>query len=98
MQQNDCPTNKPCWQVWSYQINQGAKGSKILWLWEEIHHKAFDDVKATIAKDVTLAYPDFSNGFEIYTDGSKRQLGAVITQNAKPIAFFSRRLSVCQQK
>ncbi|KAL7485855.1 hypothetical protein ACHAW6_011450, partial [Cyclotella cf. meneghiniana] len=26
--------------------------------------------------------------FEIYTDGSKRQLGAIITQNNRPIAFF----------
>eukprot|EP00804_Cyclotella_cryptica_P000766 CCRYP_001026-RA/>CCRYP_001026-RA protein AED:0.47 eAED:0.61 QI:0/0/0/1/0/0/3/0/178 len=68
------------------------------WKWTEEHQKAFDDVKATIAKDVSLAYPDYSKGFEIYTDGSKRQLGAVITQNNWPIAFFSRKLSVCQQK
>jgi hypothetical protein len=68
------------------------------WHWEEVHQKAFNDVKATIARDVTLAYPDYSQGFEIYTDGSKRQLGAVITQNNRPIAFFSRKLSVCQQK
>eukprot|EP00804_Cyclotella_cryptica_P030329 CCRYP_011854-RA/>CCRYP_011854-RA protein AED:0.30 eAED:0.58 QI:0/-1/0/1/-1/1/1/0/319 len=66
--------------------------------WTEEHQKAFNDVKATIVKDVSLAYPDYSKGFEIYTDGSKRQLGAVITQNNGPIAFFSRKLSVCQQK
>ena len=58
----------------------------------------FDDVKATIARDVTVAYPDYSQGFEIYTDGSMRQLGAIITQNNRPIAFFSRKLSACQQK
>ena len=81
-----------------------TKQSKLLkvkkkpWKWTEEHQKAFDDVKATIAKDVSLAYPDYTQGFEIYTDGSKRQLGAVITQNNRPIAFFSRKLSVCQQK
>ena len=70
-----------------------TKQSKLLkvkkkpWKWTEDHQKAFDDVKATIAKDVSLAYPDYSQGFEIYTDGSKRQLGAVITQNNRPIAF-----------
>eukprot|EP00804_Cyclotella_cryptica_P015311 CCRYP_005413-RA/>CCRYP_005413-RA protein AED:0.08 eAED:0.27 QI:0/-1/0/1/-1/1/1/0/229 len=75
-----------------------TKQSKLLkvkkkpWIWTEEHQKAFDDVKATIAKDVSLAYPDYSKGFEIYTDGSKRQLGAVITQNNRPIAFFSRKL------
>ena len=67
------------------------------WHWEEVHQKAFDDLKATIARDVTLAYPDYSQGFKIYTDGSKIQLGAIITQNNRPIAFFSRKLSACQQ-
>eukprot|EP00804_Cyclotella_cryptica_P013683 CCRYP_016125-RA/>CCRYP_016125-RA protein AED:0.38 eAED:0.45 QI:0/0/0/1/0/0/2/0/146 len=51
-----------------------------------------------MAKDVSLAYPDYSKGLESYTDGSKRQLRAVTTQNNQPIAFFSRKLSVCQQK
>eukprot|EP00804_Cyclotella_cryptica_P029200 CCRYP_005341-RC/>CCRYP_005341-RC protein AED:0.41 eAED:0.42 QI:0/0/0/1/0/0/3/0/475 len=35
--------------------------------------------------------------FEIYTDASSKQLGAVITQNNRSIAFFSRKLFVCQQ-
>ena len=45
-----------------------------------------------------LAYPDYSLPFDIYTDASSRQLGAVITQKGKPIAFFSRKLSETQQK
>ena len=36
--------------------------------------------------------------FEIYTDASTKQLGAVITQNGRPIAFFSRKLSSPQTK
>ena len=59
---------------------------------------AFDNVKATIAKEVVLAYPDFTKVFEIYTDASMTQLGAVITQDNRPIAFFSRKLSVTQAK
>jgi hypothetical protein len=35
--------------------------------------------------------------FEIYTDTSSTQLGAVITQDNRPIAFFSRKLSKMQQ-
>jgi hypothetical protein len=63
------------------------------WRWDPIHQKAFDDIKATITKEVVLAYPDFSKPFEIYTDASTKQLGAVLTQDNRPIAFFSRKLS-----
>ena len=45
-----------------------------------------------------MAYPDYSKVFEIYTDASSRQLGAVITQNNRPIAFFSRKLNEAQTK
>ncbi len=72
-----------------------AKGTKkVPWHWDEVHQRAFDHVKATIARDVVLAYPDYSEVFEIYTDASSKQLGAVITQKNKPIAFFSLKLSV----
>ncbi len=57
-----------------------------------------DDIEATIAKNVALAYPNYSKGFEVYTECSKSQLGAVIAQNNWPIAFLSRKLSACQQK
>jgi hypothetical protein len=68
------------------------------WHWDEVHQRAFNHVKATIAKDVVLAYPDYFQVFEIYTDASSKQLGAVITQDNRPIAFFSRKLSDAQRK
>ncbi len=58
----------------------------------------FDNIKAAITKETVLAYPDFSKPFEIYMDASKTQLGAVIAQDNRPIAFFSRKLSEMQQK
>ncbi len=76
-----------------------AKGTKKRpWHWDEVNQRTFDHVKATIARDVILAYPDYSEVFEIYTDASSKQLGAVITQKNRPIAFFSRKLSVAQRK
>ncbi len=53
---------------------------------------------ATIAKEVVLAYPDFTKPFEIYTDASTMQLGALRTQGNRPIAFFSRKFSVTKTK
>jgi hypothetical protein len=45
-----------------------------------------------------LAYPDYSKVFEIYTDASSKQLGAVITQDNRPIVFFSWNVSNTQHK
>jgi hypothetical protein len=53
---------------------------------------------ATIAREVVLAHPDFSKVFEIYTDTSSKQLGAVITQENRPIVFFSQKLYTTQRK
>jgi hypothetical protein len=47
---------------------------------------------------VVLAYQDFTKPFDIYTDASTKQLGVVITQDNRPIAFFSRKLSGAQSK
>ncbi len=63
------------------------KTKKKPWRWESINQSAFDNVKATIAKEVVLAYPDLTRPFEIYTDASTMQLGAVITQENRSIAF-----------
>jgi hypothetical protein len=68
------------------------------WRWESIHQQAFDNVKATITKEVVLAYPDFTKPFKIYTDASTTQLGAVITQGNRSKGFFSRKLSEAQSK
>ena len=48
-------------------------------------------------QDVVLAYPDYLQQFEICTDTSSKQLGAVITQGDTPIAFFSRKLKNLHQ-
>ena len=44
-----------------------------------------------------LTYPDWSEPFDIHTNASNYQLGAVISQGGKPIAFFSRKLNSAQR-
>jgi RNase H-like domain found in reverse transcriptase len=44
-----------------------------------------------------LAYPDFNEPFKIHTDASHYQLGAVISQKGKPIAFYSQKLNPARQ-
>ncbi len=68
------------------------KTKKRPWRWDPIHQQAFDNVKAAIAKETVLAYPHILKPLEIYADTSSTQLGAVISQDNRPIAFFSRKL------
>jgi hypothetical protein len=79
------------------KVTRAKKTDKRAWHWNEVHQIAFDSVKATIVRDVVLAYPDHSQEFEIYTDALSKQLGAFKTQGNKSIEFFSRKLTETQQ-
>ena len=46
-----------------------------------------------VSAETLLSYPDWKLLFTVPTDASNKQLCAVIIQNNKPIAFFSRKLS-----
>ena len=78
------------------KVTRAKKTQSRAWHWHEVHQIAFDNVKATIARDLVLAYPAYLQEFDIYTDALSKQLGAVLTQGNKPIAFFSRKLTEMQ--
>ena len=65
--------------------------------WKDEHQKCFDAIKRVIGREVLLAYPNFNAPFEIHTDASKIQIGAVIPQKGKPINFYSRNMNSAQQ-
>jgi hypothetical protein len=66
------------------------------WHWTDVKQKAFDMMKCIILRETLLVYPDFNKPFIIHTDASQSQLGAVISQDNKPIAFYSRKLNPTQ--
>eukprot|EP00804_Cyclotella_cryptica_P016345 CCRYP_009909-RA/>CCRYP_009909-RA protein AED:0.39 eAED:0.55 QI:0/0/0/1/0/0/2/0/117 len=94
---NACPTHLSG-ECCPTKVTRANKTKKCQWYWDTVHQKALDDVKTSIAKDVVLAYPNYSREFEIYTDASSKQLGSVITQGNRPLAVFSRKLLTVQQK
>ena len=68
------------------------------WKWTADHQRAFNEMKRIIMRETLLAYPNFSEVFDIHTDASLTQLGARIPQNGKPIAFYSRKVEPCTDK
>ena len=72
-----------------------GKNSK--WKWTSECEQSFESIKRTIARETLLNFPDFNKEFHIYTDASAYQLGSVIMQDDKPLAFYSRKLNKHQR-
>jgi hypothetical protein len=51
-----------------------------------------------MAQETMLTYPQFDQPFVFYTDASEKQNGGIVTQNGKPLGFFSRKLTETQRR
>ena len=88
-----------CQDMWSQQILAPLTeltSNKIPFKWTDRHQKAFDTVKKVISRETLLVYPEFNKPFDIHTDARDLQLGALISQQGKPIAFYNRKLNPAQ--
>lgn len=60
--------------------------------------EAFHKLKNSLAsEEVILQYPDFDKSFQLTTDASDYAIGAVLSQDDKPITFLSRTLSKTEE-
>lgn len=67
------------------------------WQWTKEHQDAFERMKALIITDALLVFPDANKPFHIFTDASDYQLGAVIMQDDRPLAYYTRKLNAAQR-
>jgi len=59
---------------------------------------AFNRLKQLLAsEDVLLLYPDFEKPFDLTTDASSHAIGAVLSQEGRPITMISRTLSATEE-
>ena len=69
---------------------------KHTFIWTPKHQQAFERMKALVAADALLVFPDPSLPFDVETDASEYQLGSVIKQQGRPVAYYSRKLNSAQ--
>ena len=67
-------------------------------MWNPSLQAAFEATKNALANAATLAYPTKSGKLVLKTDASDSAIGAVLEQDNRPIAFFSRKLSEREKK
>ena len=59
---------------------------------------AFNEMKKIMAQEALLALPHYSKSFQVYTDASGYQLWAVLQQEGKSLAYFTRKLTDTQTR
>ena len=70
---------------------------KRTFVWTPKHQQAYERMKALVAADALLVFPDHSLPFDVETDASEYQLGSVIKQKGRPVAYYSRKLNSAQR-
>nr|XP_017233486.1 PREDICTED: uncharacterized protein LOC108207560 [Daucus carota subsp. sativus] len=62
--------------------------------WNEEATKAFQALKKAMASTPVLRLPDFTKEFTIESDACNSGIGAVLTQEGQPLAYFSKALGI----
>ena len=67
------------------------------WHWNEVHERAFTDVKQLITNHPVLRFYDVSKEVTLQCDASQSGLGAALLQEGQPVAFASRALTATEK-
>ncbi|RDX63564.1 Retrovirus-related Pol polyprotein from transposon 17.6, partial [Mucuna pruriens] len=73
-------------------LNEHVK-KDVVFKWDDVHDKAFNLLKDKLTNAPVLCLPNFDKAFEIECDASGVEIGVVLMQESKPIAYFSEKLS-----
>jgi hypothetical protein len=67
-------------------------------LWDASTHSSFYKLKTAMSTTPVLAFPDLSKKFVVETNACEIGIGAVLSQDGYPIAYFSKELRANNHK
>lgn len=79
-------------------LNTIKGGQKCRFIWTTEANEAFELLKQKVAHQPVLAFPNFNKVFQIECDAGNIAIGGVLSQEDRPIAFFSEKLNEAKQK
>ncbi|PKU67703.1 RNA-directed DNA polymerase [Dendrobium catenatum] len=77
-------------------ITDCLKANRFKWSADQLN--SFEALKSALSSAPVLTLPNFEKPFNVDTDASSIGIGAVLSQESRPIEFFSEKLSPSRQK
>ena len=62
-------------------------------VWTKKDERSFQTLKRKVNEQPVLVLPNFRNPFKVRCDTSGRAIGVVLSQDDRPVAYFSEKLN-----
>jgi hypothetical protein len=66
-------------------------------IWTPAAQAAFDDIKTALTTTPVLLLPDPLQPYEVYADASGNAISAILTQQGRPVCYYSKKLTPAEQ-